>query len=306
MNKLLVTLLLALLLALLPVTPLLAAEEGTGGSAGSGTDIENVAPVIEEGSLVVQITDNEGIAWGWGGGSNPGDRAAPYILKGERLSFTLEVTDANGAADLTAMVVKMHLGPDISFTGILTSTTINPDQGISKGTYSGNFTVDDSVATGKYDITIDVTDPAGATDAYDPSIYEPSADILRPALSLEVSKTNVLFPQCRPGDLGITSNDNPVSLTPLAVIGDEHIPVIFSLWHSGVDMVNGENVIPASAIVWSTTDNITSNSLDTLRHTIASGVQEGTTIEVYYWLNVPSPLAEGDYNGRINFSFIAD
>jgi hypothetical protein len=54
------------------------------------------------------------------------------------------------------------------------------------------------------------------------------------------------------------------------------------------------------------TDNITSNSLDTLRLTIVSGVQEGTTIAVYYWLNVPSPLATGDYSGRINFTFIGD
>ncbi len=301
-------LLVAMLLALWPVTPLLASEEGSGGSIGSGTGIENVAPVIEEGSLVVQIIDDEGVAWGWsaGGGPDAGGRAAPYILKGEQLSFQLEVTDTNGEADLTGMQVRVNLAPDISFNGTLVSTTIDPDNGISKGLYSGNLTANDNLVTGKYDITIDVTDPAGATDAYDPAIYEPNADILRPALSLEVDKTTVLFPQCNPGDLGIASNDNPVRLTPQAVIGDEHIPVVFSLWHSGVDMVNGDNVIPASAIVWSTTDNITSNTLDTLRQTITSEVQEGTTIEVYYWLNVPSPLTAGDYHGGINFSFIAD
>jgi hypothetical protein len=306
MKKLLITLVLAALLALYPAAPLLAGEEEPGGSVGSGTGVENVAPVIEEGSLVVQIVDNEGVAWGWSAGGNTGDRAMPYILKGEQLQITLDVSDANGEADLTGMVVTMRLGPDIPFSGTLVATTIDPDAGISKGTYSGNLTVDDSVATGKYDITIDVADPASATDTYDPTIYEPGADILKPALSLVVDKTDVLFPECNPGDLGIASSDNPVSLTPLAVIGEEHIPVVFSLSHSGVDMINGDNIIPASAFVWSTTDNITSNSLDTLRQIIASGVPEGTTIEVYYWLNVPVPLAAGDYAGRINFFFRGD
>jgi hypothetical protein len=306
MNKTWLTLLLVLLVALLPVSPLLAAEEGTGEPVGSGTEVENVAPVIEEGSLVVQIVDNEGVAWGWTAGGNSGDRAMPYILKGEQLQITLDVSDANGEDDLTGMVVTMNLMPGLTFTGSLIATTIDPDAGIAKGSYGGNLTIDETVAEGKYDITIDVTDPAGATDTYDPAIYEPGADILKPTLSLEVDKTTVLFPECQPGDLGIASNDNPVHLTPLAVIGEEHIPVVFSLWHSGVDMVHGDNVIPASAIVWSTTDNITSNSLDTLRLTIVSGVQEGTAIAVYYWLNVPSPLATGDYSGRINFTFIGD
>jgi len=307
MNKIAWVLLAVMFLALFPASPLQAAEEGEGG-VGIGTEVDNVAPVIEEGSLIVQIIDGEGTAFGWSanGDPNTGDRVLPYILNGELLHFELEVTDANGEADLTAMQVRMNLGPGVIITGSLTSTTIDPEAGISKGRYSGSFNLDESVVTGKYDITIDVNDPALATDTYDPTIYQPGADILKPELSLEVSRTDVLFPQCNPGDLGIASNDNPVSLTLQAVIGTEHIPVVFSLWHSGVDMVNGDNVIRASSIVWSTTPEITDNSLDTLRQPIASEVQEGTTIDVYYWLNVPSPLAEGDYNGRINFSFIAD
>jgi hypothetical protein len=307
MNKALLTLLLAILLALWPVTPLLASEEGSGGSIGSGTGIENVAPVIEEGSLIVRIIDNEGTAWGWSaGGPNTGDRAIPYILNGEQLHFELEVTDANGEADLTAMLVKMNLGPDISFNGNFVSTTIDQDNGISKGSYSGDLTADDNMATGKYDITIDVTDPAGATDAYDPAIYEPNADILRPAVSLEVSSPAVLFPQSNPGDLGIAANDSPVRLTPQAVIGTEHIPVVFSISHSGTDMVNGGNVLPVGSIVWSTTSQVTGNGLSSASQIIASAVQEDTTVEVYYWLNVPFPQAAGSYNGTIDFYYIAD
>jgi hypothetical protein len=307
MKKVLITLALVALLVLYPAAPLLAAEEG-GGSAGTGGEVENMAPVIEEASLVVQIVDGEGIAWGWSasGAPNPGDRTMPYILKGENLHFELEVTDANGEADLTAMLVKMNLTTDIFFTGTLVSTTIDPDAGISKGLSSGDLVIDDSIAPGKYDITIDVSDAGGATDACDPVIYEPGVDIMRPEVSLVISTSTINFQRSNPGDTGMMANENPIHLTPQAVIGTEHIPVVFDLGHSGSDMVNGENFIPVTSIVWSTTPEISDNSMSKTKLTIASGVAEGTIVDVYYWLNVPMPQAEGSYSGSIDFYFVAD
>ena len=227
-------------------------------------------------------------------------------MNGEQLHFELDVTDANGEGDLAAMLVKMNLSANISFTGSLVSTTIDPDAGISRGRYSGNLTIDDNIAPGKYDITIDIADPAGATDAYDPAIYEPDADILKPDVSLEVGVPSVLFPQSNPGDLSIAANNNPVCLTPQAVIGTEHIPVVFSISHSGTDMADGVDILPVSSIVWSTTNQMTGNSLSSDRQTIASAVQEGTTVEVYYWLNVPLLQADGNYSGTIDYHYIAD
>jgi len=294
MNKVLLTLLLVLFLTLFPAGPLLADD--------------NAAPVIEESSLIVQIIDGEGTAFGWSanGDPNPGDRALPYILNGEQLHFELDVTDPNGEADLTTMQVRLNLGPGVFFTGSLISTTIDPDAGISKGHYSGYATADASIPAGKANINIDVIDSANATDAYDPLIYQPGADILKPEVSLVVSRPSVIFPQCDPGDLGTAANENPMLLTPQAVIGEEHIPVVFSISHSGTDMVNGEYVIPVGSIVWSTTPEITSNSLSTADQTVASGVAEGTAVNVYYWLNVPAPQEAGNYSGSIDFHFIAD
>jgi hypothetical protein len=200
----------------------------------------------------------------------------------------------------------MNVGPGVYFMGSLTSITIDPGAGISTGRYSGYATADESIPAGKADITIDVTDPANATDAYDPLIYEQGADILKPEVSLSISRPSVIFPQSDPGDLGVVANENPIRLTPQAVIGEEHIPVVFSISHSGTDMVNGECVIPVGSIVWSTTPEVTSNSLSTANQTIASGVAEDTVIEVYYWLNVPVPQEVGDYNGSIDFHFTAD
>ena len=294
MNKVLLTLLLVLFLALSPTSPLRADD--------------NAAPVIEEGSLIVQIIDGEGTAFGWSanGDPNPGDRGLPYILDGELLHFEIEVTDANGEADLIAMQVRMNVGPGAYFMGSLISITIDPDAGISKGRYGAYATADGSIPSGKADITIDVIDSANATDAYDPLIYQPGADILKPEVSLVVSAPSVIFPQSDPGDLGILANENPMQLMPQAVIGEEHIPVVFSISHSGTDMVNGQYVIPVGSIVWSTTPEITSHSMSTANQTIASEVAEGTVIEVYYWLNVPAPQEIGDYSGSIDFHFIAD
>ncbi len=294
MNKVLVTLLLVLFLAVSPAGPLRADD--------------NAAPVIEEGSLIVQIIDGEGTAFGWSanGDPNPGDRALPYILNGEVLHFELDVSDANGEADLIAMQVRMNVGPGAYFSGILVSTTIDPDAGIFKGHYSGFATADASIPSGKADISIDVIDSANATDAYDPLIYQPGADILKPEVSLVESRPAVIFPQSDPGDLGTAANENPMLLTPQAVIGEEHIPVVFSISHAGTDMVNGEYVIPVSSIVWSTTPEITGNALSTAEQTIASEVAEGTVIEVYYWLNVPALQTAGNYSGSIDFHFMAD
>jgi len=294
MNKVLATLLLVLSLMLFQAGPILAED--------------NAAPVIEESSLIVQIIDGEGTAFGWSanGDPNPGDRALPYILNGEQLHFELDVTDANGEADLTGMQVRMNLGPGVFFIGSLTAMTIDPDAGISKGHYSGYATADASIPAGKADLTIDVIDPANGTDAYNPIIYQPAADILKPEVSLEVSRPAVIFPQSNPGDLGIAANENPMRLTPQAVIGEEHIPVVFSISHYGSDMINGEYIIPVGSILWSTTPEAAGNSLSTADQTIASGAAEGTVIEVYYRLNVPEPQAEGTYSGSIDFHYTAD
>jgi hypothetical protein len=307
MYKLLLSLLLVLFLTLFPASPMGAAEEG-GGEVVTGGDVENSAPVIDEGSIIVQIVDGEGIAWGWSadGSPNPGDRALPYILKGEQLHIELEVSDSNGEPDFAAMQVNMNLLPGYSFTGTLVSTTIDPDAGISKGLYSGDLVVDESIPAGKYDITIDIADPAGATDDCDPAIYEEGVDILKPDVSLVISSSSVIFPPCDPGDLGIVANENPIQLTPQAVIDTEHIPVVFSLSHSGTDMDSEGNILPVDAIVWSMTSEIADNSLSGDFQTITSDVAEGTVIDVYYWLNVPNPQAVGTYSGAIDFHYIAD
>jgi hypothetical protein len=297
MKKLLITLMLVLLLVLFPASPL-AADDGAG----------NVAPVIDESSLTVKIINSEGIAWGWSadGSADPGDRSVPYILNGEKLRIEVEVTDTNGAADLAGMEVYMLLVPGLYFTGTLAGMTIDPDAGIYRGHYVGVATADENIPAGKADIAIEVYDPAGAGDTYDPFIYEPGADILKPEVSLEISTPSVIFPPCDAGDLGIVANQNPVRLTPRAVIGTEHIPVVFSLSHCGTDMVCGEGIIPVGSIVWSTTPQITSNSLNGNYQTIASGVPEGKVINIYYWLNVPNQQAIGKYHGTIDFHFTAD
>jgi hypothetical protein len=146
----------------------------------------------------------------------------------------------------------------------------------------------------------------GATVTYDSYMYEPGADILKPEVSLIINSPSVIFPESYAGDTGVTANENPIQLIPQAVVGMEHVPVVFELSHSGTNMVNGGNIIPVGSIVWSTTPQITSNSLSVGNQIIASGVTEGTVIDVYYWLNVPMPQTEGNYSGTIDFHFIAD
>jgi hypothetical protein len=310
MKKTLLTLLLVLFLMLIPVTSVQAAQEVPGGSADSGTQITNTAPVIEKSSLLVQIIDEAGVAWQWLGGSKSGGRAAPYIFEKEKIRVQLDVSDNNSITDFQGMSVKVALGPSIEIVCSLESTTIDTVKKISKGHYSGNLTIDSSLEQGKYDIIVTAADPQSAADSYDPQMYQDTSDILmKPTVSLQITKPSVTFGVADPGGQ-MAATEMPMGLRPEAVIGSDHIPVVFSLLHVGTDMKNStsNDTIPASKIIWSLSNQpggakpLVAGS----NQTIATLVKEGQLIEVYYWLNVPFSQGWGTYNGKIDYKMIAD
>lgn len=278
--------------------------EGGGG--------DNIPPVIEESSLLVQLID-DGVAWEWQDGSTSGNRAAPYIFDDETLHLELEVSDANGIDDLNAMEVKVTLGSTdstIEFLCNLEFTTIDPENEISKGHYRGDLLIDSSIAQGKYDIAITATDPGAEQDAYDPQIYQDTVDILmKPALTLEIDKPSISFPSGGPGDVDLAANENPIGLRLQALIDDEHVPVVFSLSHFGTDMTStsDDSTIPVDSITWSLGDQPgEATALGTELQTFADPLDEGESVLVYYWLNIPLPQATGDYQGQIEFDYVAD
>ncbi|HEY41282.1 MAG TPA: hypothetical protein G4O18_05425 [Dehalococcoidia bacterium] len=325
MRKLFV-ILYALVLALALVLPAQASNLGDGwatiddGSIKYCTgeeDHSNDPPIIRWSSLLVQIINDNGIAWEWQGGNQSGYRAAPYVLEEETIHFELDVYDANGLIDLEGMEVKITLSPGLELLCGLEFIALFPNVPLSYGHYSGDLVADSSVAQGKYDITITATDqgaghicpihPAG-TAFYDPAIYQGTADILmKPTLSLEISGSTVVFPETTAGSRRVPANENPIGLQPLALIGTEHVPVLFSLLQSGTDMVSLYSVIPVDDIIWSldSSPGGPPTALSSTLQTITSGVNEGQTINIYYWLNVPKPQRDGTYHGSIDYDFIA-
>jgi len=292
------------------VIPVLATSPEVGDGLDSGTGVENVTPVIEEGSLLVQIVDDDGTAWQWQDGGNSGDRAAPYIFDGEKLRLELDVSDANGTDDLSGMQVKVALDSAAQFLCNLESTTIDPANEISKGHYSGDLPIDGGIAQGMYDIAVTVTDAQGASDYYNPTIYQDTVDILmKPTLTLEKTKSSVTFPSCKPGAQDVAASENPIGLRPQAVIGSEHVPVVFSILQLGTDMksTSGEDAIPVGSITWSlNTEPAGATVVSAERQVVANLVKEGETIQVYYWLNAPLPQASGTYTGKIEYKITAD
>jgi hypothetical protein len=310
MKKTLLTLLLVLFLMLIPVTSVQASSPIAGGEVNNDIQVENTPPVIEKGSLLVQIIDEAGVAWQWLGGSKSGGRAAPYIFEKEKIHIQLDVSDNNGIQDFNGMNVEVALGPSVGFVCSLESTTIDTAKKISKGHYSGDLTIDSSIDQGKYDMQVTATDPQSAADSYDPQIYQSTADILmKPTASLQITKPSVIFGIAGPGGQ-VAATEMPIGLRPEAVIGDEHIPVVFSLLHVGTDMKNtsNNNTIAASKIIWSLTNQSSGAKplVASSNQTIATLVKEGQLIEVYYWLNVPFPQGSGTYNGKIDYVIIAD
>lgn len=298
------------LLALVLATPAYASYQAGGGTADSSSQVNNLPPVIDKNSLLVQIVDEGGVAWQWQNGTKSGDRAAPYIFEGEKVNVELDISDANGKTDLDSMNVKVSMGPDVIFRCSCVSTIIDPANMVSKGHYRGTLTIDGNVAQGKYNIAISATDAGGASDAYDPKIYQDTVDILvKPKLTLEMSSSSIAFPSADPGQLNVVASQNPIVLKPQAVIGDEHIPVVFSLLQTSMAMqsVSGDNTIPITKTTWSLSNQPAgATALSGSQQTIASSVKEGDTVQVYYWLNLPFGQAAGQYKGKIDFSIIGD
>jgi hypothetical protein len=308
----------ALVLALALVVPVQASNSGDGWATTNDGSIKyceedednplvSEPPIIVWSSLLVQIVNDYGTTWGWQGGNQSGYRAAPYAFEEETIHFEVEVMDKNGLADLEGMEVKVTLSPGLELLCDLDWTILSPLVPTSKGHYSGDLAIDASIAQGKYDIAVTATDPSGATAHYDPAIYQGTADILmKPTLSLNITGSAVVFPDTVPGRR-VPANENPISLQPQAVIGTEHIPVLFSLLQSGTDMVSLYSLIPVDDIIWSldSTPSGPPIPLSSIPQMITSGVTEGQTINIYYWLDVPEPQREGTYHGSIDYDFIA-
>ena len=300
------TVLLGVTLVLTMTAPAAAGTEKEVQGIDVGVAVENLPPEIDEGSLLVQIIDGADVAWEWKAGAVSGERPVPYIFEGEELHIGVDVSDPNGSADLTSMIVTAMLVPGMEFPCVPISTTIDSEGEISKAHYSANVIMSDaSLAQGKYDLQITVTDPVGNSDSFNPNIYQDPEDMLvNPAVCIKLTESVISFASIQPGKLNIPAEQNPIGLLPEAMIGDEHIPVRFALGHSGADLENipGGDSIPISSVTWALHDGAGGDTpMSGDSQTIDDYVEEGDTVEVYYWLNAPFPLASGAYTGKISY-----
>jgi hypothetical protein len=272
-----------------------AASPPTGGQVTAGGVVNNVAPVIDSSSCLIQLSDGKGTNWQWKKGVQTGTRPAPYIFEGEKLHIEMGVSDPNGASDLKTMSVKVNLGPAINFYCPVVGSPVSSNV---TAHYSGDLLIDAKMAQGKYPLIVSATDPDGLSSSFDPSLFV----WLKPTLSLEIGKPTLTFASAKPGDQNIAAVENPLSLTPLAMIGSEHVPVIFSLSQQGVDMTSTSGSLTTNNILWSLTGQPNAAAPATAASQgLASGITEGSTTKVYYWLNIPSPQASGKYTGQISY-----
>jgi len=94
MNNKIFAMVAALLMVLTMVTPALA-------DMGSVSTVNNVAPVIDCDSFAMEIASSTGdLLWDGAGNGVRGALADPYMVDGETLSFTVDVSDTNGESDL--------------------------------------------------------------------------------------------------------------------------------------------------------------------------------------------------------------
>jgi len=278
------------------------------GYGSAANKISNAPPAIDEASLQIQIKNADGPAWAWKNGTKSGYRAAPYVLNGDKIRMEVDVSDADGEAEMAGMNVKAILGPTLEFQATLQFKVFDPVNGITRGHYSADMPIGAGIAQGKYDLVITATDPHGAAATYNPVIYQATVDILmKPTVTLGITGSSLTFLANDPGKRVFVPSGNPVGLRPQAVIGTDHIPVVFTVSQVGTDMTSSTGgALSASSIAWAF-DGQTSEptALSATQQTIAGSVKEGQTVDVYYWLNLPVARAQGTYRGKISYAIVA-
>lgn len=267
--------------------------------------LENSRPFVDRSSVQVKIQNHRGIAWEWQNSTLSEYRKAPYLFGGELLHIELDVSDADGEDDLGSMYVRANVGQTVvrcslvKYAGLVNETPT--------AHYAGDWLVDDTTVQGIFDFNLAATDHNGQTDRHDVNLNEGGDVMVKPDISLSTVVPVISFPSAGPGINGIGAEKNPINIKPEALIGEKHIPVTFTIRHASTDMqsTHGGSVIPANSISWSFASTRTEATLlGTDFSTLASDVDEGETIPVLYWLNIPDTQKKGEYKGQINYDLV--
>jgi len=300
-----------------------------------GTTVKPVQPHIEDGTFSMKIkTINDVEVYPTG---LRFDCNIPYAFDGEALELWINVSDPNGEQDLVTgnAEVKFYLFKDNNTdqppieikAGVVASSLADSDN--DTATFYASYTVPKaSIVKGDYYIYVYACD-SGSLEADNANVYSAALRenlyytgvhvFLNPTVAYSINVSSIQFGQVGPGDVDVPSLNNTVgitnadpdnvgmkigvglALTPLVKAGSD-----WKIDPSNIDVdtvaMNGTAL--HTEISAGAPDETA--SLD-YEPTLANSevvlnpylVKSGMSISVNFFLDVPMPLASGDYTGTL-------
>lgn len=257
-------------LSCMSLAPLIAGGEAEYGSECS---ISNVAPLIDESSFFLSNTT---------------------VCMGEPVEFAVDVSDANGAADVSSVMLVLSNDENVSADDVSMQLDRTETVNATTSTFGKVWTVEGE--TGLKNILIAANDTANLVA--DNNGVKVGTIELNPMIGFEVKDgtgealTTVSFPESPPGTLNLSANQNAIQITNIG-----GIPI--DVYIHGTGMTNGNETIPISNM------NVDGIPMSTTPLLIADDIEASASSSHNIYVDYPAVIPAGTYQGTVVFEITA-
>jgi len=222
------------------------------------------------------------------------DYITPYGFTGEPIDFVIDVTDANGASDITTVELILSEDMSISADDIVVPLNYIADVDDTTATFGAAWTVPST--SGLKHVLVNATDSTGLSAINDG--VNVGEVFQNPLMGFEVKDgsgtalTTVSFAASVPGTNDVPSDQNTIQIINTDPDG---VGMRIKVSVVGTAMINGTNEIPVSNLRMDDTSlSLTPTEIDPSIDPLAPASHN-------FHLNYPTGLAAGTYQGGIDF-----
>jgi hypothetical protein len=239
---------------------------GAESEYGSECGISNVAPLIEEPSFFLSNTT---------------------VCMGESVEFAIDVSDDNGAADVSLVTVVLSDDDSVSDDDISIPLDRTADVDATTSTFGKVWPAEGEMGT--KNILITAKDSGGLSASN--NVFNAGTIELNPMIGFEVTDgtgsglITISFPASPPGTI-VPSNQNSIQITN---IGGTAIKVSIH----GTDMISGTETIPISNM------KVDETPMTSTPQLIANDIEPGASSSHNIFLDYPVGMPAGTYQGTV-------
>ncbi|MCK5216989.1 MAG: hypothetical protein KAJ93_04345 [Methanosarcinales archaeon] len=269
-----------LVLTILMITIVLGVSDPSEAydiSTTATVQMDDMEPEINSSSLTITLDDDR-------------DYIIPYGFTGESIGFTVDVTDNNGANDLTEVILFISNDINIDNNDIkLTLTHKREDVNSIKATFENTWIIPSEI--GRKYIVITASDSTGL------SSYINAGEIfLNPLLGFEIkdgsgnSLTSIIFPSSFAGATDVAFDMNAIQIINT---DPNNVGMKIRVSIRGTELISDSNIIPVSNV------KIDDMSLSQSLIVIDDAIDAEIPSKHNFYIDYPVGIQPGTYHGTI-------